>query len=79
MHEINAGQELICRINAVQTFAFDIHERRKSGTHAEEYGIIGEKFIDRDTSADYVIQLQINAEFQDLINLIADDILGKSE
>ena len=76
MHEIDAGEELIRGIDAVEMLAGNAHELRQSGASGDKDGVVtffAHQFVDGDGAADNDIGFKLNTHGAHVIHLLTDD------
>ena len=78
IHEIVAGQVLICGENAVRIFTRNTHEHRKTSTGSDENSLITfllDQVIKRNRSADDNVRNDLDAEAFNILDFLCDDLL----
>src|SRR5699024_10372558 len=81
-HEVDAGQILVGRVDALEAFARDTHEAGQAGAGGDVDGleaIVLKEFVDDQHLADDHVALDIDAERAQAVNLLLDDVLGQTE
>ena len=80
-HQIGPGQVLVCREDADQVLAGQIHEFRQTRSDADIDRVVSdlEQFVERNGPADHGIALDIYPEPGEKIHLLGDNGLGQAE
>ena len=81
LHQVDAGQVLIGRVNAVVVLARYAHEGGQTGARADKNGLVavGKQIVDGLGAADNEVQHEFNAQLLQGVDLLLDDRLGQTE
>ena len=79
-HEVDAGEVLVGRVDALEVLAGDAHEDRQPGSHGDEHGIeVLAQLAQRPGLADDGVDLDGDAQTAQPIDLLLHDVLGQPE
>ena len=79
---MDAGEELVGGVHALQALAGDAHEAGQAGAGAYEHGLIAvlaHQLVDGEHLADDHVALEIHAHLLQAVDLLLDDGLGQTE
>ena len=81
LHQVDAGQVFICRADALEGFAGDVHEHRKTCAGADKHSLKAhlKQLVDGQDLADDHIGHDFNALRLQFFNLIGNDSLRQTE
>jgi len=81
LHQIYAGEKLVCAAHAVEVLTGDIHEHGRARTGCQEDGavIIGQKFVDGDGTAHQRVQGKLHAHGAQFRDFFLHDGLRQAE
>ena len=81
LHQIDTGQILVCRANALEGLAGDVHEHRKTCAGADKHSLEAhlKQLVDGQDLADDHIGHDFNALRLQFFNLIGNDSLRQTE
>ena len=76
MHEIDARQEFVSRVDAVEVLTRNAHELRQAGAGADKYRIVTlffEQFVNCHRASDDDIGFEFDAHRAHVVDLLAND------
>ena len=82
LHQVDAGQELVGRVNAAEVFTGDVHEHRQACAGADEHSleaILAHQLIDGNDAADDHVRFDLDAQRLQAVDFLLHDGLGKTE
>ena len=82
LHQVDAGQELVGGVNALQVLAGDVHEHGQARAGAHEHGleaVLLHQLVDGDGAAHHGVGLHLHAHGLQAVHFLLDDALGQTE
>jgi hypothetical protein len=82
MHQVDARQEFVRRIDAVQVLAGNAHELRQARAGADEHRVVAfffHQFVDGDGASHDDVGFKHDAHGAHVIDLLANDLLRQAE
>jgi len=81
LHQVDTGQELIGRVDAVQVLARDAHEGRQAGACADKdrFKSVREQVVEREDTADDHVRLDLDAILAQRVDLLLDQRLRQTK
>ena len=81
LHQVDAGQKLVGRVDAVEVLAGDALEARQARAGADEHGLVAlvKQFFQRHGAADDHVGFDLHAQRLDGGDLLAHKALGQAE
>ena len=82
LHQVDAGEELVGGVDALEALARDAHEAGQAGAGADEHGLeahVVEQLVDGQHLADDHVRLDVHAEGAEVVDLAVDDRLRQTE
>jgi len=81
VHQVDARQELVGRVDALEVFAGDIHEDRRARAGADEdcrVAKLVDELVDGDRLADNHVPHELHAERLEVLDVLIDDLLRQT-
>ena len=80
-HQIDAREELVGRVHALQALARNAHEPGQARARTDEHRLVAhfEQLVDGDRLANDHVGLDVDAQLLQAVDLLAHDILGQAE
>src|ERR1700675_1316912 len=82
VHEIDAREEFVGGVDAIEVLARNSHELRQTGAGANEDSVKAfflHQFVNSDGASDYHVGLEFHTHGAHVIDLLANDLLGEAE
>ena len=81
LHEVAAGQEFVCGVNAFVCLTGDVHEVGKActGTDENSFKALFEQLVNGESLADNGVGFHINAHGGQVVNFLLNNCLGQTE
>ena len=83
VHKVVAGEELVGRNHSVQVLARNVHESRKTGSRADEHGVVAflvHQVVHSDRTAHDDVGLELDSKVLEGLDFLADDtVFRKTE
>ena len=82
LHQVDAGEELVGGVDALQVLAGDVHEHGQAGAGADEHGLelhLLHQLVDGDGPANHRVGLDLHAQVLQPVHFLLDDGLGQTE
>ena len=81
LHQIDAGQELVGGVHALEGLARDAHEAGQASAGADEHGLVAhlKQLVHGQHLADDHVGLDVHAHRLEVVDLLVDDGLGQTE
>ena len=82
LHQVDAGEELVCGVDALQVLAGDVHEFGQSRAGADEHRLKAHlllQLVDGDAASHDHVGLDLHAQLLEGVHLLLHDGLGQAE
>ncbi len=82
LHEVDAGEEFVGGIHALEVFAGDVHEFRQPCAGADEHGfkaVLAHQLVNGDRAADDDVRFHLHAQIDQRVDFLLHNGLGQPE